>query len=276
MPANLRNRFRTASSAAVALSISGIALADNGQGPAPVVGMTWDATGDPQTTPFSYNPEHFASTPASFGTWQMGGTAQNPGPVREVTGWRYRGGFNESSANLWSLTWDCVLDPDPFVDATINVTNNSGSEQTFIIFMPLNIINVDPSSQMDGSVSASLSSQSFLNPATLKADAPGLGAESVYQAYINGSLVRSLWNPGYTLTAAPLASAGDTTNFGNEIGPGASGPTPTLGLQLKFRLSAGDSASVTGIFNIVPVPGPASLAVFGVFGLVAGGRRRRA
>lgn len=268
MPAIWRNRIRTASSAALAMSICGFAMADNGQGPAPVISMMWDASGD-AASPFSYNPEQFANPgqAASFDTWHLGGTPQNPGPVRDQTGWRYRGGF--SSLNSWSLTWDCVVNPDPFVDATINVTNNSNATQTFVLFMPLNIIPVGPGSVMDGSVSASLSSQSFINPAMLAAP----GGESVYQAYIDGGLVKTLWDPGYSLVAAPLASAGDTTNFNNQIGPAAN---LQLALQLKFTLSAGDSASVTGIFNIVPVPGPASLALFGLFGTIVGGRRRRA
>jgi hypothetical protein len=228
--------------------------------------MTWDASGD-AISPFTYNPDQWFTTPTAFGTWHLGGTQLNPGPVRDVTGWRYRGELAGVS-NAWSLTWDCVYNPDPFVDATINVTNNSAATQTFVIFMPLNIVPVGPNSQMDGSVSASLSSQSFFNPAMLAATA----GESVYQAYIDGGLVRTLWDPGYSLTAAPLASAGDTTNFGNEVGPAAGAQ---IALQLKFTLSPGDSASVTGIFNIVPVPGPGGLAVFGLFGAMLGGRRRR-
>jgi hypothetical protein len=250
------------------LGLSGLAFGDtNGQGPAPAINMTWDATGD-SVGPTQYNPNDFATSPTMFGTWNLGGTADNPGPPRTQTGWRYRGGTNGVD-NAWSLTWDCVVNPDPFVDATINVTNNSASTQTFFIYMPLGIVPTGPATTMDGSVSAALSSQSFFNPATLAATA----TEPVYQAYIDGGLVKTLWNPGYSLVAAPLASAGDTTNFAGNPGPAAAAQ---IAILLKFTLSAGDSASVTGIFQINPVPGPAGLAAFAMFGVLAGGRRRRA
>jgi hypothetical protein len=269
MPAIWRNRFQTGRSVAVAvasLGLCGVALAGSG-GPEPAIQMTWDATGD-GVGAFTYNPDDFATTQTSFGTWTLGGTPQNPGPVRTEDGWRYRGGFNGIN-NAWTLSWDCVMNTDPFVDATINVTNNSASTQTFFIFMPLNILPTGPGVVMDGSVSASLSSQSFFNPATLAA----AGTESVYQAYINGGLVKTLWDPGYSLTAGPLSSAGDTANFNNT--PNGS-LANQLAIQLKFTLSAGDSASVTGIFNVVPVPGPAGLSVFALFGALGGRRRRRA
>jgi MYXO-CTERM domain-containing protein len=267
MPAIWRNRIQTGLLIAVsasALGLSSIAKADTtGQAPAPPVQMIWDATGD-GVDPNTYDPNQFATTQTSFGTWDL---VNQVGQHRTETGWRYRGGTN-GIGNAWTLSWDCVVNQDPFVDATINVTNNTQATQTYTIFMPLPIVAVGPNAQLDGSVSASLSSQSFITPALLATN----GIDSIYQASINGTVVKTLWDPGYSLAAAPLAAAGDTTNFANLIGPAV--VANTIGVQLRFTLSAGDSASVTGIFNITNVPGPASLAVFGLFGL-AGGRRRR-
>lgn len=266
MPAIWRNRFQTGRFLAVtaaALGLVTMAKADtSGTGPAPTIQMTWDASGD-TVNPFTYNPNDFATTSTSFGQWTL--TNQANGDVRTETGWRYRGGFVGST---YSLNWDCVINQDPFVDSTINVTNNSAATQTFWVYMPLNIVPTGPGVVMDGSVSASLSSQSFFNPAMLAAT----GAESVYQAYINGGIVKTLWNPGYSLVAAPLASAGDTTSFSGQNNPSLANQ---IAIQLKFTLSPGDSASVTGIFNIA-VPGPAGLTAFAVFGLFGTGRRRRA
>lgn len=271
MPAMLKTRFQTGRLLVVsvaALGLCGYAFGDiGGEGPAPVVNMHWDATGD-AAGPVPYNPNDFATTPTMFGTWNLGGTQSNPGPVRTQTGWRYRGG-TAGIDNAWTLAWDCVVNPDPFVDLTINVTNNTAFTQTYDMLMPLGIVPTGPLTIMDGSVSAGLSSNSFFAPAMLAATA----TDPVYQAYIDGGLVKTLWNPGYTLNAAPLASAGDTNLFGPQGGPNA---LLTIGIRLKFTLSAGDSASVTGIFNIIPIPGPAGLSVFAIFGLMAGGRRRRA
>ena len=44
-------------------------------------------------------------------------------------------------------------------------------------------------------------------------------------------------------------------------------------IMLEFELSPGDSASINAFFQAVP--GPAGAAVFALFGLVTGGRRRR-
>jgi MYXO-CTERM domain-containing protein len=47
----------------------------------------------------------------------------------------------------------------------------------------------------------------------------------------------------------------------------------TIGIQLDFILSAGDSVAITSYFQVDPVPAPAGLALLGLAGL--GGRRRR-
>jgi hypothetical protein len=166
------------------------------------------------------------------------------------------------------------VNQDPFVDATINVTNNSINTETFWIYMPLNIVPTGPNALMSGSVAAALSSQSLDTPAQLATN----GVDPIYQAYANplfpqdpGAVERTLLNVGYTLNAAPGNSASDSDAFTNEAGPAVI--ITDIAILLRFTLTAGDSASVTGIFEVL-VPGPGGLAAFALVG-VLGSRRRR-
>jgi len=249
--------------------------------PAPAFLMTWDNDGTESTAPDTYNANNFATTATEWGTWNLGGTAGPggqgyiDGAPRTRTGWRYRG---DNSNSLWSFSWDCTINEDPFVDATINVQNNSNVTQTFWVYMPLNILPpITPNTSMSGSVSAVVSDG---NPF----DGPGVtmatnGVDSVYTAFIDpafagdpASIARTQWNaPAFSLSAGQFGANNANANFSNEIGAGAN---TSIAIRLRFTLSAGDSASVTGLFDIQPVPGPAGLSLLAVAALV--GRRRRA
>ena len=268
MPAMRRiiDRFQATSVVALAAVglIAPLASADDTPGELPSFLMTWDASGDPQG-PDTYDPNIHQSQQTSWGTWQVAGESW--------TGWRYVGGISNEH---WTLTWDCIVNDDPFVVATINVQNTSGATQNYSNFMNLGIAGTYNPTLMSGSVSAGLTNGSPLTTgATLSA-----GADPVYQAFVDpganppaASAARTIWDGGYTLSASQLqGSASDNAAFANEIGPGA---FTSIGLKLQFNLTPGDSASVTGIFQIEQVPGPASLAVFAIFGAISGGRRRR-
>jgi MYXO-CTERM domain-containing protein len=250
--------------------------------PAPAFFMTWDNDGESSTTPDTYNANTYATTATEWGTWNLGGTqAPNSpdgvyldGAPRTRTGWRYRG---DNSNSLWSFSWDCTINEDPFVDATINVQNNSNVTQTFWVYMPLNIVPaITPNTSMSGSVSAVVSDGNpFSGPGVTMATN---GVDSVYTAFIDpavigdpGAIVRTQWNaPAFSLTAPAFGANNANANFASEIGPGAN---TSIAIRLRFTLSPGDSASVTGLFDIQPVPGPAGLPLLALFAIA--GRRRR-
>lgn len=266
MPANWRSVDRFIATGAVALAAFSVcapaAFADNNGTTPPTFMMEWDASND-NLAPYFYDPGNFGTL--EFGTWLLGSNnpSQPGGYLRERTGWRYQGGLSNAA---WSISWDCVVNPDPFVDATINVTNNSAAVQTFWVYMPLAIApSIPGGTNMSGSVSAVLSSNTF-GGASLTNN-PGF---PIYQAYIDGNGVASMWN-NYALNAPAFGSANDDNQFGIVVGPAANNE---IALRLRFDLSPGDSASVTGIFEIQPIPAPAGLAVLALAGL-AGSRRRR-
>ena len=271
MPAIWRSVDRVHAASFFAITAIGliapIANADNdGSSGPPGFLMTWDASGD-SLDPYQYDPSEYGSM--QFGTWTLpGGTGWDPDAQSHVrTGWRYQGELNSTE---WHMSWDCVANADPFVDATINVTNSSNSTQTFWIYMPL-LINpaiVGPTT-MAGSVSAAVSDQNF-DGATLAATA----VEPVFQGFVD-TLPQpnaTIWNPGYSLSAPSFGAANDSSSFNNALGPPA---LTEIAVKLKFTLSAGDSASVTGTFDIQAVPGPAGLSAFAIFAAFGGRRRRR-
>lgn len=260
MPAIWRNVDRAVVASFAAIASVGFmttgALADSdGSGGVPNFNMVWDASGD-STDPYTYNPAEYGSV--EWGTWQLGGPAGD----RTRTGWRYQGVLTGSD-DQWRVDWDCVANSDPFVDATIVVTNTDIVTHTYTMFMPLAIVPIAPVTSMSGSVSSTLVGAPFVGGAL------AAGLSPVYQGYIDGGNVANLWNPGYVL--ATTDSDSDTTAFGSTPGPAA---LTTIAIKLEFTLTAGSSATVTGIFDIQAVPAPAGLALLGLAGITRGRRRR--
>lgn len=269
MPAIWRSITRIHIAAASVVGICLLAPAaqadDTGQGGLPNFQMFWDASHDNIPGWDDYVPHGTVA----FGTYNLGGGPNGVGGAPRVrTGWRYQGSF---SNEFWGLAWDCVVNPDPFVDATITVTNNSLATQTFLVFMPLVIAPpVLPLTEMSGSVSAVVTDSDFSGAGMLTATP----AEPVYQGYIDtmAQMNARMWNPGYFLSPPGAGqSANDNNTFGSQVGPPA---VNQIALRLMFNLSPGDSASVTGIFEIQPIPGPAGLSLLAIFAAFARRRRR--
>jgi hypothetical protein len=98
---------------------------------------------------------------------------------------------------------------------------------------------------------------------------------SIYQGLIDGTTARTLWNAPASFST--FTSTGSGTDFGFpafEIAPQSI--DTSIGIAITFSLTAGDSASFTSNFEVVPVPVPAALWLFGsgLVGLVGIARRR--
>jgi hypothetical protein len=241
----------------VGMIVAGVCMVSSGSAFAgldiPDFTMTWWASGDGQ------DPETF--DPADFGNVINHGDGL----------FEYLGG---RSHDLWTLDWDALVDPDPFIDGQIVVTNNDSEFQTFFLLMTLNgITPVEEPSVMNGEVAATVTNNQLTGDATFRA----LEDDAIYSAYVDlvdiesDTPVKTLWEYDYDLVATGgLASESDDLAFGPEAGPAAN---DNIAILLRFELSPGDSASVSGVFNIVPAP--AALPALAVFGLLGGSRRRR-
>lgn len=181
------------------------------------------------------------------------------------------GFFGSASANVadsgHQMSWDMLVNPDPFIIANIVYTNISSSTQNVTLEFVLPIGMSMSSSLIGGSVSGSLT------------DVNGDGANfsaidggSAYQARADGSTAAGMLT-GANVNAGPFGSS--------LIGPESFGtPIPSLpygainfdmAIRYEFSLTAGDSVSLAGSFVAVPAPG--AVALLGIAGLV--GRRRR-
>jgi hypothetical protein len=98
----------------------------------------------------------------------------------------------------------------------------------------------------------------------------------VWQGLLDGSPAgpASLFFDPFDLTNSGLGSSSADSNFGLPGGVLAGPVASTIGIDMNFSLTSLDQASITSVFNVVPVPGPGGLVVFAVAGLVTRRRRR--
>jgi len=208
----------------------------------------------------------------------LAGTTACQGGLNQIGSW-----VEEGSQGTWTLTdtlntemgwevndWTSISDPDPFVTNDFVFTNTTGATQTFTVVTSIGISPSFSSSIISGSVAGSF------------ADTPGGGAGSVtdsgspvYTALIDGAVTSN------TLLSSLNLSPGD--GLSAVIGPANFGPVPdgpvnsSIGIQIKFDLTAGDRVSFTSNFVASPIPLPATVWLFGsgLLGLVGIAKRKK-
>jgi len=165
------------------------------------------------------------------------------------------------------MTWDMLVNPDPFIIANIVYTNISSGTQNVTLEFVLPIGMAMPSTLIGGSVSGSLTDANG-DGATFAS----LGGGSAYQALADGAVAAGMLT-GVSVNAGPFGSSLiGPESFGTPIPSQSYGAINTdMAIRYEFSLTAGDSVSLAGSFVAVPAPG--AIALLGVAGLV--GRRRR-
>lgn len=204
---------------------------------------------------------HF-SVPQSAGVWSgqtFSWSLTQPVSIMTSTG-----------ASLGVLTDASVfVVEDPVVAINFNIASTA-QNTSFTITSP--VLSFPAMSGAVGAASAAVSVTDLLGDgATLTPS--GAGA---YLAQYNGAL------PGgtnfATLVNAPVVAAPFSTTTISQEFPGGGNYAPIGGsiadisAQWQFTISPDDLASGTGVFTVIPAP--ASLALVGLAGLVAGRRRR--
>lgn len=155
-----------------------------------------------------------------------------------------------------------VYDEDPLVAGAFAAANNSVSDLIFTITFtsPINPA-ITPSTLYGGSMSGSYTDTGKDGSILVSTVSP----DPLYQGMIDGVDIFSIYPHLSSWTAlnfgsGNIAADGDLTN---NVGPQA---LSTISLEYKFLLSAGDSATMNGVFEVVPEP--ATLSILGLGGLL--------
>lgn len=180
--------------------------------------------------------------------------------------YREGGGLNGS---IWAAESFVVSgDTDPVANLAFTVTNTTGS--TIDVIMTVNVPIAPPlaSSQVGGTAAFTVSNSNGDASATL---ANNLAGDPLFLGLIDGAPALDLLE----VVSETTSTSSFVTDTEGLPGPTIAGPaaTTSIGIEINFSITPGDSVSVTSSF-IVEIPEPASLALLSGLGCVALMRRR--
>jgi len=179
------------------------------------------------------------------------------------------GGISSATVSVQQLEFN----NDPFVLNNFLVTNNLNVPQVFTVFVGLPATLAAPNT-ISGNVRTSVI-DGGLDGASITS-VPG---QPIYQAQVDFAGVTNLQNDPFSVVAAAGDSASASASFGPTVSNVAVGST--IGIQLRFMLSAGDTASILSRFDVVPgganggLPEPTTLTLGGLVAVLGMGLRGR-
>ena len=145
---------------------------------------------------------------------------------------------NWAHLTIEALQWD----PDPFVLNNILVTNTTTSTQIFSAFVGLPTTFGAPNA-ISGNVRTDV-----IDGGADGATVATVG-EALYQAQIDGITVATLQNDPFSVIAPGGSSDSSFASFGPSL---SSIPVSSnIGIQLRFSLTPGDTASILSRFDVV-------------------------
>lgn len=180
---------------------------------------------------------------------------------------------------MWDFEWEMTVKPDPHIIIFSSVRNLAPIDRTFSLsfLLPL-AVPITPASFHGGSIDATVTDTNGDASATLAEVGSG-----IYDGQIDGVSTLSLLSiPTVPLGCGGTGCSANAVDFfglpaAGTLGaslPGGSALT-SIGVNLDFVLSAGDTVTFSGLFEVVPVPVPAAIWLLGgsLVGLVVTRRR---
>jgi hypothetical protein len=171
---------------------------------------------------------------------------------------------NRASVEIRQLEFD----PDPFVLNNILITNTTNSTQIYTVGIALPTSFPAPNF-ISGTVRTDVIDGG---------DAPGGTVATVpnfpiYTAQIDFNNVATLQNHPFSVTAPAAGTASSSASFGPTLS--AVPVNSNIGIQLRFSLTAGDTASILSRFDVVAIPEPTALYLGSLAILAIGVYRQR-
>jgi len=167
--------------------------------------------------------------------------------------------------------WSVVVNEDPQITSVFTLTNISAVTQAFTMNVTLPIAALGPSTVQGGyfgdAVNGTVYTDTNLDSNVTLAT---VGANAFYTALVNGITSQGLGS--FTLNANGGPGVfGDTSQqlWGTPIPSAPFGPaTSNIRIRWQFSLTAGDSVTTKGFFQVEKAPEPTTVALIGL-GLAA-------
>lgn len=178
-----------------------------------------------------------------------------------------------SVTGQYAIDWNLAMNPDPYIDGFITITNLSASAQNFTVNLSLPVTPAFSGGLMGGSIDATVFDANGNGSATLQPQ--GNVGNAIYLGRIDGATVLQMF--AQVVSCVGVNCSGNSSESQMPPSIPVAGVNTSIGTRLLFNLSGGDRVTFATHFEVSPVPVPASAWLMGsaILGLVGARRRNK-
>lgn len=166
---------------------------------------------------------------------------------------------NQQTA-MWMYNWNLTLDPDPVIAGSFSLTNLTANDVDVSVLFHLPVNSPFAPGLQSGSFDGSFKDENLSGSASLQ--------NVTWNGLIDGNPTYDIVAFGASCSSNPAGCTGSM--FSSDPDPELYGPgvSHSIGTEIAFTLSVGDTATFNSTFEVTPVPAPAAAILFGT-GLLA-------